>query len=119
MERMATTIELDVTPEEHVAATAPSVGAQLQRMSVFVWPACRKAGVVFRVRGGAAARQVLGPGHRRPNKSFKPKPLRYAKHMAGKACHVFSSTTRLGLTLALGALLRYTKGEDDGNDSLC
>src|SRR5690606_14863051 len=28
-------------------------------------------------------------GRRRPNKSFKPNPLRYAKHMAGKACHVF------------------------------
>ena len=41
-------------------------------------------------------------GVRRPNKSFKPKPLRYANHMAGKACHVLRSTTRLGLTLALG-----------------
>ena len=41
-------------------------------------------------------------GVRRPNKSFKPKPLRYANHMAGKACHVLRSTARLGLTLALG-----------------
>ena len=41
-------------------------------------------------------------GVRRPNKSFKPKPLRYAKHMAGKACHVFRFTARLGLTLVLG-----------------
>ena len=40
-------------------------------------------------------------GRRRPNKSFKPNPLRYAKHMAGKACHVFRSTTLLGLTLVL------------------
>ena len=37
--------------------------------------------------------------HRRewPNNALKPKPLRYAKHMAGTACHVFRSTTRLGL----------------------
>src|SRR5690606_14386680 len=34
----------------------------------------------------------------RPNNAFKPKPLRSTKHMAGKACHVFGSTTRLGLT---------------------
>src|SRR3546814_6136024 len=34
--------------------------------------------------------------------SFKPKPLRYANHMADTACHVLRSTTRLGLTLALG-----------------
>ena len=34
----------------------------------------------------------------RPNNAFKPKPLRYAKHMAGTACHVLCSTTRLGLT---------------------
>src|SRR5690606_2312471 len=33
-----------------------------------------------------------------PNNSFKPKPLRYAKHMPGTACHVLRSTTRLGLT---------------------
>ena len=39
-----------------------------------------------------------------PNNSFKPKPLRYAKHMADIACHVFRSTTRLGLTLALGVM---------------
>src|SRR5690606_15079900 len=41
---------------------------------------------------------------RRPNKSFKPKPLRYANHMADTACHVLRSTTRLGLTLALGGM---------------
>jgi hypothetical protein len=39
---------------------------------------------------------------RRPNNSFKPKPLRYGKNMAEKACHVFTSTTRFGLTQALG-----------------
>lgn len=44
---------------------------------------------------------VLRAISQRPNKSFKPKPLRYANHMAGKACHVLRSTARLGLTLAL------------------
>ena len=44
----------------------------------------------------------VSAGQRRPNKSFKPNPLRYAKHMAGKACHVFRFTTLLGLTLVLG-----------------
>jgi hypothetical protein len=39
----------------------------------------------------------------RPNNSFKPKPLRSGKNMAEKACHVFTSTTRFGLTQALGA----------------
>src|SRR3546814_16763850 len=38
-----------------------------------------------------------------PNNSFKPKPLRYTKGMAGKACHAFGSTTRFGLTQALCA----------------
>src|SRR3546814_19569700 len=37
----------------------------------------------------------------RPNKSFKPNLLRYTKHMAEKACHVFGSTTQVGLTQAL------------------
>ena len=36
-----------------------------------------------------------------PNNSFKPKPLRYTKGMAGKACHAFASTTRFGLTQVL------------------
>src|SRR5690606_36818876 len=44
----------------------------------------------------------VSAGQRRPNKSFEPNPLRYANHMAGKACHVLRSTTRLGLTLVLG-----------------
>jgi hypothetical protein len=47
----------------------------------------------------------VSAGQRRPNKSFKPNPLRYAKHMAGKACHVFRFTTLLGLTLVLGLAL--------------
>ena len=46
------------------------------------------------------------PGQLPPNKSFKPKPLRYANHMAGKACHVLRSTARLGLTLALGISMK-------------
>src|SRR3546814_13039853 len=37
----------------------------------------------------------------RPNNSFKPNLLRYTKHMAEKACHVFGSTTQVGLTQAL------------------
>ena len=40
----------------------------------------------------------------RPNDSFKPTPLRYAKHMAGTACHVLCSTTRRGLTQVLGGM---------------
>ena len=36
-----------------------------------------------------------------PNNSFKPKPLRYGKNMAEKACHVFTCATRFGLTQAL------------------
>src|SRR3546814_1779042 len=39
----------------------------------------------------------------RPNNAFKPKPLRSAKHMAGTACPVFSSTTRPRLTYVLRA----------------
>src|SRR5690606_35661908 len=35
-------------------------------------------------------------------RSFKPKPLRYTKGMAEKACHTFGSTTRFGLTQASG-----------------
>jgi len=36
------------------------------------------------------------------NSSFKPNLLRYTKHMAEEACHVFGSTTQVGLTQALG-----------------
>ncbi len=36
------------------------------------------------------------------NNSFKPNLLRYTKHMAEKACHVFGSTTQVGLTQVLG-----------------
>src|SRR3546814_16178779 len=41
-------------------------------------------------------------GQMRPNNAFKPTPLRYAKHMAGRACHVLGSPTRLRLTSELG-----------------
>ncbi len=47
------------------------------------------------LRSSSADPQFLPEG---PNNAFKPKPLRSTKHMAGKACHVFGSTTRLGLT---------------------
>src|SRR3546814_2994591 len=36
-----------------------------------------------------------------PNNSFNPNLLRYTKHMAEIACHVFGSTTQVGLTQAL------------------
>ena len=39
-----------------------------------------------------------------PNNSFKPNLLRYTKHMAEKACHVFGSTTQVGLTQVLGRM---------------
>jgi hypothetical protein len=42
-------------------------------------------------------------GVQRPNKSFKPKPLRYANHLADKACHVLHPPTQRGSTLVLGA----------------
>ena len=35
------------------------------------------------------------------NNSFKPNLLRYIKHMAEKACHVFASATQVGLTQVL------------------
>src|SRR5690606_7946968 len=39
-----------------------------------------------------------------PNNSFKPNLLRYTKHMAEKACHVFGSATQVGLTQALAGM---------------
>ena len=33
-----------------------------------------------------------------PNYAFKPNPLRYVAQAAGKACHLFHSTARVGLT---------------------
>src|SRR5690606_20759589 len=49
-------------------------------------------------------RSGTGARLRRPNESFKPKPLRYAFLAAVKACHLARSTTRLGLTLVLGRM---------------
>ena len=46
------------------------------------------------------------PSGAAPNNSFKPNALRYTKHMADKACHVFGSTTHVGLTQALGRMTR-------------
>ena len=41
------------------------------------------------------------------NNSFKPKPLRSTKGMAEIACHAFGSTTRFGLTQALGVEMPF------------
>ena len=43
---------------------------------------------------------------RGPNNAFKPTPLRSTTHMAGRACHMGCSTTRRGLTQALGFVSR-------------
>src|SRR5690606_14876264 len=59
------------------------------------------AGSVALLSGGSCA--LGGIGGARPNNAFKPSPLRYANHMAGKACHVLCSATRLGLTQVLGS----------------
>src|SRR3546814_3489236 len=42
-----------------------------------------------------------------PNNSFNPNPLRSTNNMAGRACHVVSSTTQVGLTQAL-----YVRSEE-------
>ena len=47
-------------------------------------------------------RAVIRRGGEFPFYSFKPKPLRYSKGTAEKACHAFASTTQFGLTQALG-----------------
>ena len=48
---------------------------------------------------------------RGPNNSFKPNLLRYTKHMAEKARHVFGSTTQVGLTQALDRIKEYSAVE--------
>src|SRR5690606_19571391 len=53
--------------------------------------------VAFLLARAAAMDQPAMMGAR-PNNAFKPKPLRSTNHMAGRACHVFGSTTQLGLT---------------------
>src|SRR5688572_31953401 len=44
-----------------------------------------------------------------PNNSFKPNLLRYTKHMAERSCHVFGSTTQVGLTQALGLMFKSNR----------
>jgi hypothetical protein len=46
-----------------------------------------------------------------PNNSFKPKPHRSGKTVAEKACHGITSTTRFGLTQALGHTEHSTHAE--------
>src|SRR5690606_25650148 len=48
------------------------------------------------------SQRLLTVAESTPNNSFKPTPLRYANHMAGRACHMVCSTTRRGLTQVLG-----------------
>ena len=50
-------------------------------------------------------------------RSFKPNLLRYTKHMAEKACHVFGSTTQVGLTQVLDPM--STPREPDRFRELC
>src|SRR3546814_15660293 len=52
-----------------------------------------------------------------PNNSFKPNLLRYTKHMAEKACHVFGSTAQVGLTQALDAAHTF-RGRDGDHSNL-
>src|SRR3546814_17184771 len=54
---------------------------------------------------------------RSPNNSFKPNLLRYTKHMAEKACHVFGSTAQVGLTQALDAAHTF-RGRDGDHSNL-
>ena len=46
----------------------------------------------------------------KPNNSFKPNLLRYSKSVAEKACHAFASTTQVGLTQALGGIMKFHHG---------
>src|SRR3546814_7221009 len=52
-----------------------------------------------------------------PNNSFKPNLLRYTKHMAEKACHVFGSTAQVGLTQALDAAHTFRGRDEDHSRS--
>ena len=54
-----------------------------------------------------------------PNNSFKPNLLRYTKHMAEKACHVFGSATQVGLTQALGLMVdSNSRSQQEALDSI-
>ena len=46
-------------------------------------------------------------GYTQPNYSFKPKPLRYSKKLAKKACQLFPSATRFGLTQVLDVMSKF------------
>ncbi|MFC3552531.1 hypothetical protein ACFOLC_16140, partial [Lysobacter cavernae] len=43
----------------------------------------------------------------------KPNLLRSGKNMAEKACHVFTSTTQVGLTQALAPMLKFRENWDE------
>ena len=74
-----------------------SIGcAALEEGAASASPRPDSSGAARPVRLASAPFQakILRAGHSRrmlrPNNSFKPTPLRYASHMAGKACHVFA-----------------------------
>ena len=99
------------------SSVAPALRASSSRdnaaSSFFLLRVRRGAGTVIVVlRAQAAALHFHGPGLR-PNNSFKPKPLRYSKSVAEKACHAFASTTRFGLTQALGSACRLPLRHSD------
>ena len=75
------------------ASIAPSASQDAWQELLY----CSAQGLGYRSSGVSA-------GQRRPNESFKPKPLRYAVQAAVKACHLARSTTRLSLTLVLGLM---------------
>src|SRR5690606_24243172 len=70
--------------------SAPTGTAQLRQLVV--------------VFGSGVGPFGTGVTHRRPNESFKPKPLRYAVQAAGKACHLARFPTRISLTLVLDVI---------------
>jgi hypothetical protein len=49
----------------------------------------------------------------RPNDSFKPNLLRSGKKVAKRACHLFASTTQVGLTQVLGITMSHSERHDD------
>jgi len=95
------------------SSVAPALRASSSRniaaSSFFLLRVRRGAGTVLQVlRAQATALHFRGP-ELRPNNSFKPKPLRYSKSVAEKPCHAFASTTRFGLTQALGRTKRVQR----------
>lgn len=67
---------------------------------------------MFRLRGLGRSVFGAGAGQQRPNKSFKPTPLRGANHMADKACHVLHAPTQRSLTLVLGPMYGFPRQLD-------